>query len=84
MDSLPSQMRVPRRPTPSFNRAMIALSLAIVVGSMWFVLAHPHSRALTAFGNLFSHRTWRILQVVSFLFLSATTAIGLAKSRRRN
>jgi hypothetical protein len=82
MDSLPSQMRPPRRRVPPFHRAMIALSVAIVVGSMSLVLAHPHSRALVAFGNLFSHRTWRILQAVSFLLYA--TALGLARYRRRS
>ncbi len=73
----------PRPRVPRFNQAMIAVSLVVTSVTLGLVLGHRRPPALVAFGRLFSHRTWQILQAVSFLSLFAITAIARAKRRDR-
>ena len=88
MASLPEEARrlrsdLPRPRVPRFNQVMIAVSLVVAGVTLFLVLGHRRSPALEAYGRLFSLRTWRILEVVSFLFLFGTMAIARAKARNR-
>jgi len=88
MGSLPEEARrlrheSPRRRVPLFNWVMIAVSLVVASVVIGLVLTHPRSPALQAYGRLFSHRTWQILEAISFLVLFGTLAISRAKGRSR-
>ena len=73
----------PRPRVPRFNQVMIALSLVAASVTFGLVLGHRRPPALVAFVRLFSHRTWRILEAVSFLSLWGMTAVARAKRRNR-
>lgn len=88
MASLPEEARrlrneSPRPRVPLFNRVMIAVSLVVGIAAIGLVMTHPRSPALAAYSRLFSLRTWRILEVVSFLLVFGTVAISRAKARSR-
>ena len=73
-----------RRPrVPRANLVLMTVSLVAMSVSFGFVLSHPRSPALVAYGHLLSHRTWQILQAVSFLLFFAIVAVARAKGRRR-
>ena len=65
------------------NWVMIVIALGTASVALGLVLGHSRPPALVAYGRLFSLRTWRILEAVSFLFLFGTMAIARAKRRNR-
>jgi hypothetical protein len=88
MASLPEEARRvpdewPRPRLPRFNQVMIALSLVVASAALGLVLGHRRPPALVAFGRLFSRRTWRILEAVSFLSLWGMAAVARAKRLNR-
>jgi hypothetical protein len=88
MRSFPEEARrqpdeLPRPRVPRFNQVMIAVTLVAASATLGLILGHRRSPALEAFGRLFSLRTWRILQAVSFLSLLGMTAVARAKRRNR-
>jgi hypothetical protein len=88
MASFPEEARrlreeLPRPRVPRFNQVMIAVSLVAASATLGLMLGHRRSPALEAFGRLFSLRTWRLLEAVSFLSLWGMTAVALAKRRNR-
>jgi len=68
---------------PRFNWVMIVIALVTASVAIGLVLGDRRPPALVAYGRLFSLRTWRILEAVSFLFLFGTMAIARAKRRNR-
>ena len=70
-------------PRPRATRAILAAFLMTAIGSIGLVLGHRRSPAAMAFGRLFSQRTWKVLEAVTFLVLFAIIAIGRAKTRDR-
>lgn len=75
----PFERRPPRRRVRRANLVMIFLVLLMNGALVALVLGHREPAALVAFGRLFSHRTWQVLEAVSFLFLFAVTAIARSK-----
>ena len=90
MASVPDEVRrlrnewpSPRPRVPRLNQLMIAVSLVVASAALFLIWGHRRPPALEAFGRLFSHRTWQILQAVSFLSFFATIAIARTKRRDR-
>ena len=86
--SLPEEARrlrneSPRPRVPLLNWVMIAVGLAVASAAIGLVLTDRRSPALEAYGRLFSHRTWQILEAISFLVLFGSLAISRAKARSR-